>query len=125
LLNHFAQGKYKKTVNIRKKLYLCTVKNFVAILFLAIIGLSVSTPLWERQEDDMHQICQSNSDCDKDCCSDCCSPFYICGTCHGFEPVSQTIDVTVQAMLTSLATPYSQQHFSTFYGDIWQPPKIA
>jgi hypothetical protein len=101
------------------------MKNFAVILFLAVIGLSVSAPLWEQQVEDMYETSQNSSACDDDCSADCSSPFHVCNHCHGFTVSKHQPEYDHLAHCDFCPIPYSQHYFSLFYEDIWQPPKVG
>ncbi|MDR1408129.1 MAG: hypothetical protein LBJ23_08815 [Tannerella sp.] len=101
------------------------MKRFAAILFLTVIVFSVSIPFRERHVESVLQACASDVDCDGGGCPDCGSPFCACASCHGFEPVIQTMNFPVPTMLILISVPYMQPHFTAFRVNIWRPPRLA
>ncbi|MDR1225001.1 MAG: hypothetical protein LBL07_19305 [Tannerella sp.] len=113
------------------------MKRFAAILLLTVTVFSVAAPAWERYGESMFRICLSGSECDDDddCsasdrgdagyCSGCCSPFYACGSCHGFELVTQATILPAQAIQTVIPISQVQPYSTAFCEEIRQPPKFT
>lgn len=61
----------------------------------------------------------------KNPCSDNCNPFQSCGACVGYTVNFPTL-ISFEPFVNGVKLPlFTQQVYSQFSPDFWQPPKIA